>query len=393
MATINSAVSTNNVAWVGWSQTLCNVALPSVSAVDPAGTAYMQIYRMALNLAGKDASRTVALGVWTTGNSLVGKTANFTEAAASSASSTGLKTLTTVPLINRTTTSTVRMGFWVSGNGSVYYSADETGQTTEIYTDHGSSSSITTFVNDATLKTNASLVGSFDYYTLPTAPASISGTAGQAQVTLDWTAPSSDGGTAITSYTLQRATDSGFTTGLVTTTGLTGLTTTVTGLTNGTAYYFRIAAVNAVATAASTTSAYVTIASPVTPTASTTVPGPPTGLTVSDQSPHSDTGLALSWTAPASNGGSAITGYEILASLSPDMSSPSSTLTGSTSTSYDLDGLEVNSTYYIQVAAINAIGTGPTSATAYGQTYTVAVGGAGVIKKWNATVGEWVVVV
>lgn len=393
MATINGAVSTNNVAWVGWSQTLCNVALSSVSVVDPAGTAYMQIYRMALNLSGKDASRTVALGVWTTGNSLIGKTANFTESAASSASSTGNKTLTTVPLINRTTTPTVRMGFWVSGNGSVYYSADETGQTTEIYTDHGSSSAITTFTNDATLKTNASLVGSYDYYTLPSAPASITGTAGQAQVTLDWTAPASNGGTAVTSYTLQRATDSGFTTGLVTTTGLTGLTTTVTGLTNGTAYYFRIAAVNAVATAASTTSAYATIGSPVTPTASTTVPGPPTALTVTDQTPHNDTGLALSWTAPASNGGSAITGYEILASLSPDMSSAASTLTGSTSTSYDLDGLEVNTTYYLQVSAINAIGTGPTSATAYGQTYTVAVAGSGVIKKWNAAISQWVVVV
>lgn len=393
MATINSAVSTNNVAWVGWSQVLCNVALPSVSVVDPSGTAYMQIYRMALNLSGKDASRTVALGVWTTSNSLIGKTANFTEAAASSASTTGLKTLTTMPLVNRTTTATVRMGFWVSGNGSVYYSADETGQTTEIYVDQGSSSSITTFVNDATLKTNSSLVGSYDYYTLPDAPASISGTAGQGQVTLDWTAPTSDGGTAVTSYTLQRATDSGFTTGLTTTTGLTGLTTTVTGLTNGTPYYFRIAAVNAVATAASTTSAYATIASPVTPTASTTVPGPPTALTVADQSPHSDTGLALSWTAPASNGGSAITGYEVLASLYPDMSSAASTLTGSTSTTYDLDGLEVNTTYYIQVAAINAIGTGPTSAIAYGQTYTIAVAGAGVIKKWNDAISQWVVVV
>ena len=390
MTTINSAVSTNNLAWVAWSQTACNVALPSVSAVDPSGVAYMQIYRMALNLSGKDASRTVALGVWTTGNSLIGKTANFTESAASSASSTGLKTLTTVPLINRSTTSTVRMGFWVSGMGSVYYSADETSQTVDVLSDHSSSTSISTFNNDATLKSNASLVGSFDYYTLPTAPASISATPGQSQVTVSWIAPSSDGGTAVTSYTLQRATNSGFT-GATTTTGLTGTSTVVTGLANGT-YYFRIAAVNAVGTAASTSGAYVATGA-ITVGSAATAPGQPTAFTVAQQSPQNPNGLALSWTAPASNGGSAITAYVIKRSLSADMSSPVTLVTPTTGTSYNFNNLQPNTIYYFTVAARNAVGDSPASTVSAGSAYVVAGTSLGIIRRWDSTTSQWLVVV
>ncbi|CAB4148796.1 Fibronectin type III [uncultured Caudovirales phage] len=390
MATINSAVSTNNVAYTGWSQHLCSVALPSVSVVDPSGVAYMQIYRMALNLSGKDASRTVALGIWNTSNALIGKTANFTEAAASSASSTGNKTLTTVPLINRSTTSTVRMGFWVSGMGQVYYSADETGQTTDVLVDKVSSTSITTFVSDGTLKSNASLVGTYDYYTLPTAPASISATPGQSQVSLTWTPPSSDGGAAVTSYTLQRATNSGFT-GATTTTGLTGYGTTVTGLANGT-YYFRIAAVNDVATAASTTSAYVATGA-ITVGSAATAPSQPTALVVAQQSPQSPNGLALSWTAPTSNGGSAITAYVIKRSLSADMSSPVTVVTPTTGTSYSFNGLQPNTVYYFTVAARNGVGDSPASTMSLGSAYVVAGTSLGIIRRWDATTSQWLVVV
>lgn len=393
MATINSAVSTNNAAWVGWSQVACNVALPSISVADPSGVAYAQIYRMSLNLSGYGGSRTVALGVWTTGNSLIGKTANFTVAAASSASNTGNKTLTTVPLINRSTTSTVRMGFWVSGMDTVYYSADETGQTVDVLVDKGTSSSITTFSNDATLKSNASLVGTFDYYTLPTAPASIAGQAGQTQATISWAAPASDGGTAVTSYTLQRATNAGFTTGLVTTTGITGTSTVVTGLTNGTAYYFRVAAVNAVATAASTTSAYATLGTAVTPGAGATVPGQPTALAAGQQSPQTPYGLSLTWTAPSSNGGSAITAYSVKYSSSPDMSSATTINTGSTTAAYSVNGLIPNNIYYFQVAAVNAIGTGLYSSIVAGATIVPATTQYGVVKVWNAATSQWIVIV
>jgi hypothetical protein len=284
------------------------------------------------------------------------------------------------------------MGFWVSGNGSVYYQRDDTSQSMNIEVDTGSSTSSTTFVNNADLETASSLVGAYGYYTLPTSPQSISLTAGQGQVSVSWTAPSSNGGTSVTSYTLQRATDSGFTTGVVTTTGLTGLSTTVTGLTNGTPYYFRVYAVNAVGTAAGTGSAWRTAASPVTPTASATVPGAPTSPVASQQTVQNPTGLKLSWTAPASNGGSAITQYAIQYSTEPDMIT-TPVLTGSTSTTYNINGLLSGATYYMRVAAVNAIGTGNYSETVSATTYTEATGSNGVIKRWDAGLSQWVIIV
>lgn len=392
--TMNGAVSTSSAGYVGWSQVACNIALPSVSVVGANGNAYMQLTQMRLGISGRSASRTVQLVVWNTSNSKLANTASFTVAAATSASQTAYQALSSPLLVNRTSTSTVRMGFWVSGNGSVYYQRDDTSQSMNIEVDYGSSTSSTTFVNDADLQTASSLVGAYGYYTLPTSPASISLTAGQAQVTVNWTAPSSDGGTPITSYTLQRATDAGFTTGVVTTTGLTGLTTTVTGLTNGTPYYFRIYAVNAVGTAAGTGSAWRTGASSVTPTASSTVPGTPTSPLASQQTPQLSTGLKLTWTAPASNGGSAITNYSIkYSTVLANLSSATPVLTGSTAVTYNLNGLTSGATYYMQVAAVNAIGTGGYSDIVSATTYTPATGSNGVIKRWDASLSAWVIVV
>lgn len=397
MTAINNASATSSTTWVGWSQTACDVALPSVTATNPSGVAYMQIYRMRLGLSGKDASRTVQMGIWNTSNSKLANTASFTVAAASSASLTAYQNLASNLLINRNTTSNVRMGFWVSGNSSVYYMSDTTSQTMDIEYDGGSSTSLTTFSYTGTLVSNGSLVGDYTYYTLPTAPASISVVAGQAQASVSWSAPSSNGGTSVTSYTLQRATNSTFTANLVTTTGLTGGSTTVTGLTNGTSYYFRIAAVNAVATAASTTSQFATFGggtpTAVIPSSGATVPGSPTSLTVSQQAVQNPNGLLLSWSAPASNGGASITSYAVNYSLNSDMSSATSIATGTAGTTYNINNLATGSTYYFQVAATNSVGTGAYSNTANGFTYAVSVTSVGIIKRWDATVGAWTVII
>ncbi len=86
--------------------------------------------------------------------------------------------------------------------------------------------------------------------TTPGAPTSVTvsdpGTDGHA--TVSWTAPASNGGSAITDYTVQYSSNSGsswttFSDGTSTTT-----TALVTGLTIGTAYIFRVAAVNIIGT-------------------------------------------------------------------------------------------------------------------------------------------------
>jgi hypothetical protein len=390
---INNAVATSSIGWMAYSQAQTADVLPTVAAVGADGNAYMQIVSMRLGLAGKDTSATVQLAIWNNANGFLKATSPFTIAANPNASLTAYKDLTSPLLVNRTTTDTLRFGFWVSGNTSVYYQRDDTLQSgKDISYDSGSSANATTFVTAGNLYTDASLVGDYGYYTLPTSPQSISLTAGQGQVSVSWTSPADFGGTGITSYTLQRATNAGFTTGVVTTTGLTGLSTTVTGLTNGTAYYFRVYAVNAVGTAAGTGSAWRTAGSSVTPTASATVPGAPTSPIAQQQSPQNSNGLFFDWTAPASNGGSALTGYAVQYSTVEDQFG-SPVMTGSTSSFFNINGLLSGATYYMRVAAVNAIGTGPYSGTVSATTYTPATGSNGVIKRWDATLGSWVVIV
>jgi peptidoglycan/xylan/chitin deacetylase (PgdA/CDA1 family) len=184
--------------------------------------------------------------------------------------------------------------------------------------------------------------------TAPGAPSGVAGVAGDASVALSWTAPSSNGGSAITSYRITPYIGSTAQTAI--NTGSTGTSRTITGLTNGTAYTFRVAATNAVGTGAdSTASAAVTPRAP-------TAPGTPTGLagTAGNQS------VALNWTAPSSDGGSAITGYRI----TPYIGSTAQTAinTGSTGTSRTITGLTNGTAYTFTVAATNAVGTGTATA-------------------------------
>jgi Fibronectin type III domain/FG-GAP-like repeat len=80
---------------------------------------------------------------------------------------------------------------------------------------------------------------------LPGAPSGVTAAAGNAQATVSWTPPASDGGSAITNYVVTP-----FIGAVAQTSKQVGnvTTTTVTGLTNGTTYTFKVAAVNAVGT-------------------------------------------------------------------------------------------------------------------------------------------------
>jgi hypothetical protein len=98
---------------------------------------------------------------------------------------------------------------------------------------------------------------------LPAAPTGLTVTAGNAQASLSWTAPTGVIAQApITDYREQYSTDGGTTWTNFSAAASTATTATVTGLTNGTAYRFRVAAVNAVGVGA-----YTTASAAVTPTA------------------------------------------------------------------------------------------------------------------------------
>lgn len=109
-------------------------------------------------------------------------------------------------------------------------------------------------------------------YLVPTAPSNVTGTAGNAQVSLTWTAATSLSQIPITDYLIQSSTDNGTTWTLASDTVSAATSATITGLTNGTAYRFRVAGVNGVGTGA-----YSTASSAVTPAAAP-IPQTITGL-------------------------------------------------------------------------------------------------------------------
>ena len=137
---------------------------------------------------------------------------------------------------------------------------------------------------------------------VPGAPTGLMATAnGNTQIDLSWTAPASNGGSAITGYRIEESPNgnSNWTTLEANTNG-PGTTYAHTGLAAGTTRHYRVSAINTNgAGAASNVDGATT---------GTTVPGAPTSLVATASG---NTRINLSWTAPASTGGSPITGYKI----------------------------------------------------------------------------------
>jgi sugar lactone lactonase YvrE len=96
-------------------------------------------------------------------------------------------------------------------------------------------------------------------WTVPGPPTTVTATAGNAQANVTWSAPTSDGGARITSFSVQYSTDGGAS--WTTASMCTGLATscTVTGLTNGSSYLFRVLATNVIGTGDPSTSSAVTL--------------------------------------------------------------------------------------------------------------------------------------
>jgi hypothetical protein len=113
------------------------------------------------------------------------------------------------------------------------------------------------------------------YDVLPTAPlspvATVSGGA-ELDITLTWDAVSSDGGKAVTGYRIQRSTNGITWTTRVANSGTTTRSYTDTNLTPGVTFYYRVAAINAVAIAHGTD-----YSGPYSATASALIPGASAG--------------------------------------------------------------------------------------------------------------------
>jgi PKD repeat protein len=105
---------------------------------------------------------------------------------------------------------------------------------------------------------------------VPSAPGILVATAATDEVLLSWTPPASNGGSAITNYTIYRGTTSGGETVLATIGDI--LYYTDTNVTDGQLYYYKVSAINAVGTGANS------IEASATPTKPTTMPGFPVAI-------------------------------------------------------------------------------------------------------------------
>jgi len=179
---------------------------------------------------------------------------------------------------------------------------------------------------------------------VPNAPTSATATAGPAQATVSWSAPASDGGSAITGYDVTP-----YLAGVAQGTTSVGAVTqaTVGGLTNGTTYTFRVAAKNENGTGAQSLDSNA-----VTPR---TVPDAPTNVAAAAGNGQA----TVSWTAPAFNGGSAVTGYNVTGYVA-GVAQATTTVGAVTQTT--MSGLTNATTYTFRVAAKNEAGTGAESA-------------------------------
>jgi hypothetical protein len=199
-----------------------------------------------------------------------------------------------------------------------------------------------TATNALGTSTASSATNSVTPATVPDAPVNVAASTGDSVATVSWSAPASNGGSAISYYTVTSNTGGHSTT----TSNTTGV---VTGLTNGQTYTFTVTATNAIGTSTSSGTS-----NGVTPSS---VPGAPTNLaaTVGDSS------IVLSWSAPASNGGSPLTDYIVQYKLTSGGTWATFTDGVSTVPSATVTSLANDNSYDFRVYAKNAINTGPAS--------------------------------
>lgn len=184
----------------------------------------------------------------------------------------------------------------------------------------------------------------------PAAPSGVSAVRGNQSATLSWTAPTFDGGSAVTGYNVLALDASNHNARTaVCPAARTSTTTscTATGLTNGHSYTFSVAAMNAVGTGPA-----APLSAAVTPA---TVPSAPTHVSATSGS----RATRVAWTAPY-NGGSSITGYVAKAQPGGETCVPAP----ATATSCTITGLLDGASYNVTVTAANAVGTSPDSAAA-----------------------------
>jgi hypothetical protein len=189
--------------------------------------------------------------------------------------------------------------------------------------------------------------------TVPSVPVGLMATAGNAQVSLSWTA--SNGATL---YYVKRSATSGGPYAQISAPSATSYTDT--GLTNGTSYFYVVSAYNSVGQSANSSEVSATPMAPSTP------PAVPANL----QATAGNAQVSLSWTAS-----SGATSYHLKRSTTSG--SGYTQIAAPTATSYTDTGLTNGMAYFYVVSALNAAGesanSAPTTATPANLTADVTI--------------------
>ena len=178
-----------------------------------------------------------------------------------------------------------------------------------------------------------------DTPTSPVATGAVGGTPARPSITVSWTAPGADGGSAVTSYVATAVQDQSKTC----TAQAPSTSCTITSLPTGLTYAFTVVAVNAMGSSLpSAATAPITTASK---------PGAPTNVVATG----GDTTVSVTWTPPVNGGGTPITSYVVKQVYTSNTcvyvvgSTPANTCT--------FTGLANGRWMQFTVAAVNAMGT------------------------------------
>jgi hypothetical protein len=213
----------------------------------------------------------------------------------------------------------------------------------------------TIYTLTASLSGVTSAMTSFTVITPPVAPAAPSGVAvSPTSITLNWAAPSSNGGEPIIGYQVDETnttTTASYTDVCPASDSSTSLTCTITGLTAGDSYTYTVAGINEVG---------LGVFSPASSTISIVPPNAPTAPSATIVSP---TSVTVTWSPPVDNG-PAITGYEVNDTNTTTTATAADVCASSeisVSVTCTVTGLTTGDSYTFTVAGINVVATGPFS--------------------------------
>lgn len=208
----------------------------------------------------------------------------------------------------------------------------------------------TTGIGEATYESFTTPAGT------PGAPRDLKATVSGSAVNLKWLTPFSDNGEAITDYLIEVSNDGGQNWAAIAHTPFVGESFNVSGLKAGTAYRFRVSAVNAFGSG--------DLSGVVSLVTAGNAPAAPTNLKVTTTS---TTSVTLSWTAAKVASGSPVREYIVEYSKNKGLTWTRVNSVTFKSLSLTVKGFKSKTTYVFRVSAKNDVGT-----SAYSNKVTVA---------------------